>query len=127
TGAGVWIGTGAGTTGNVVAGNYIGTDRSGTTGVPNAVGVRLEPGADATTIGGAAAGAGNLISGNAGAGVSVASSGNTIAGNYVGTNYAGTGSVLPSGVVAWLKGEGDAADNVGGNAGTFVNGATTAP
>lgn len=76
---------GNGTTGNVVQGNYIGTDDDGEQDLGNsAEGVDLS--ADGNTIGGSVAGAGNVISGNnlrgiyvTGAGVSA-----TIQGNYVG-------------------------------------------
>jgi titin len=56
--------TGAGSTGNLVAGDQIGTDRTGTLALANHDGVVLESGASANTIGGTTAGAGNLISGN---------------------------------------------------------------
>jgi hypothetical protein len=56
--------------GNVVAGNFIGTDAAGTAALPNDQGVYV--GASGNTIGGTAAGAGNLIAHNAGAGVTVA-------------------------------------------------------
>ena len=57
--------TGAGATGNVVQGNYIGTDITGTVDLGNTNdGVLINSGAANNTIGGAAAGAGNLISGN---------------------------------------------------------------
>jgi CSLREA domain-containing protein len=83
------------TTGNVVQGNYIGTNASGTAAVPNidnfggAVLVR----APGNTIGGTAPGAGNLISGNSGAGVVIGflfgnvppATDNVVAGNLIGT------------------------------------------
>ena len=78
-----------GTTGNVVAGNYVGTDATGTARLANTTGVRLEPGADGTTIGGTAAGAGNLIAGNTGTGVSIGSQGNVVQGNRIGLTTAG--------------------------------------
>lgn len=61
--------------GNTVQGNYIGTDRTGASALPNATGVVLngegEYGpASGDTIGGTASGAGNVISGNTQAGIS---------------------------------------------------------
>ena len=51
-----------GTTGNVVQGNFIGTNAAGTTGLGNAnVGVDIASGASGNTIGGTASGAGNVI------------------------------------------------------------------
>ena len=56
---------------NAVSGNYVGTNASGNLGLPNTSrGVWVTEGSDRTLIGGATAGAGNLISGNA-TGVSV--------------------------------------------------------
>src|SRR5439155_12617745 len=55
--------------GDVVAGDYIGTDPTGTTALPNAgSGVFIENSAG-NTIGGTTAGAGNVISGNGNDGV----------------------------------------------------------
>jgi Bacterial Ig-like domain (group 3) len=88
-GDGVYI---AGTN-NVVVGNFIGTDDTGTVAVPNALdGVRVD--GSANTIGGTAPGAGNVISGNGGTGVElrggVGVTGNVVAGNYIGTDVTGT-------------------------------------
>lgn len=81
--------------GNTIEGNYIGTDASGTVALANAQhGVYTQ--ADNTTIGGAVAGAGNVISGNRLDGIYLVSGKNTIAGNYFGTNAAGT-DALPNG------------------------------
>ncbi len=76
---------------NVVEGNLIGTDLTGTVAIPNNDGVNLIGGDDnGNTIGGTAAGAGNLISGNANDGVLIqGSSGNTVVGNQIGTDKAG--------------------------------------
>ncbi len=74
-------------TGNVVLGNYIGTDASGTAAVGNAVGILLL--ADGNTIGGAEEGARNIISGNEG-GVNIHGIGNVVQGNYIGTDRTGT-------------------------------------
>jgi titin len=74
--------------GNVVQGNYIGTDVTGTQPLGNGLGVWIESGSD-NLIGGQAAGEANLISGN-GSGVFISASGNVVQGNYVGTDASGT-------------------------------------
>ncbi len=82
---------GATTTGNLIAGNFIGTDPSGTVARGNNTGVLIE-GATGNTIGGASTGLGNLISGNVGNGVNLdqGAVGNLIAGNLIGTDPTGT-------------------------------------
>lgn len=79
-------------TGNVVAGNTIGADASGTVAVPNGVGVAVLQTAAGNTIGGTDAGAGNFIAGNAGSGVLIANgaTGNVVQGNAIGTDSTGT-------------------------------------
>lgn len=92
-------GIGLGSSTNVIQGNRIGTDVTGTVAIPNGgPGVLGHPGgvilvgasAD-NTIGGTAAGAGNLIAGNnsSGIGLFAVGSGNLIQGNLVGINSAG--------------------------------------
>src|SRR5262249_44078529 len=62
----------AGTTGNVIVGNSIGTSAAGTAALGiNGVGVLVTTGAHDNQIGGAAAGAGNTIAFSGGAGVAV--------------------------------------------------------
>jgi Ca2+-binding RTX toxin-like protein len=101
---------GPGTRDNVVAGNYVGTNAAGTAAVPNAShGIQIRGGATNNRLGTNADGVndaveGNLISGNAGAGVVVTNSGTTgnlIAGNVIGLNAAGTAKLANgnSGVV----------------------------
>jgi len=82
-------------TGITVTGNYIGTDVNGTAALDNGQGgVTISGGASSNTIGGTAAGARNIISGNAGgSGVAISgtnSTGNTVMGNYIGTDVNGT-------------------------------------
>lgn len=93
---GIWI-SGATTTGNVVPGNYIGTNASGLAAVPNGFGgVIVTDGAFLNTIGGSVAGARNLISGNANAGIWITGAGvdqNAVRGNYIGLNATGTSAV----------------------------------
>lgn len=84
---------GAAAAGNVVQGNFIGTDGSGTFALPNlraGVGLSDAPG---NLIGGAAAGAGNLLSGNYVWGlyaIGAGAFGNVIQGNRIGTDASGT-------------------------------------
>src|SRR5262249_41765134 len=60
------------TNGNdVIEGNYIGTNPTGTTALPNQVGVVIQGGAGNNTIGGTATGARNLISGNLQDGIAI--------------------------------------------------------
>jgi hypothetical protein len=78
---------------NFVQGNYIGTDVTGTvnlnTGTNQQItGVRIESGNN--TVGGTAAGAGNLISANRGDGIAILASSNTVQGNLIGTDASGT-------------------------------------
>jgi len=82
---------------NLVQGNFIGTNATGTASLRNQDGIDLEANSSGNTIGGTTAGAGNLISGNSfGAGVSIDSSnGNVLAGNFIGTDISGA-SPLPN-------------------------------
>jgi hypothetical protein len=78
--------------GDTVQGNTIGTDLSGTQALGNGShGVYLET-AFRSQIGGTAAGAGNLISGNGGSGVYITAGGtdNFVQGNLIGTDASGT-------------------------------------
>ncbi len=82
--------------GNTVQGNYIGTNAVGTTAVGNNAGVLLVGGSN-NTIGGTAAGSGNLISGNFAVGVDVEfGNNNTVLGNWIGTDPAGN-TAIPNG------------------------------
>jgi CSLREA domain-containing protein len=80
-------------TGNQVQGNYIGTNASGSAALGNTTdGVLLAQGSVGNTIGGTAAGARNVISGNVSSGVFITNSatGNQVQGNYIGTNASGS-------------------------------------
>ncbi len=89
---------GSGSTGNVVEGNYIGTNAAGTSALANnGDGVLIESGAAKNTIGGTGTAAANVISGNSGYGIQVDGStttGNVVANNYVGTGAGGMGTLL---------------------------------
>ena len=73
---------------NAIVGNYIGTNAAGTAALPNQHGIELF--GDSNTVGGTAAGAGNLISGNSDWGLRIyTGTGNVVQGNWVGTDAAG--------------------------------------
>jgi hypothetical protein len=82
-----------------VQGNYIGTNAAGTSALPNLNGVVLGiagAGVQNNTIGGTAAAARNLISGNTQHGIflgGAVTSGNVIQGNFIGINAAGTAAI----------------------------------
>jgi len=91
SGAGIVL---EGGSGNLVQGNQVGTDPSGTIAQPNGEGIDVV-GSSSNTIGGTAAGAANLISGNLGAGIELVhstqdSTANLIAGNLIGTTADGS-------------------------------------
>jgi titin len=83
---------------NLVEGDRIGTDTRGTAALPNlgdGIDVHLPYYSAWNTIGGAAPGAGNLISGNDGDGILIASSATRVEGNFIGTDASGT-AALPN-------------------------------
>ncbi|MBN8702052.1 MAG: CSLREA domain-containing protein [Bacteroidetes bacterium] len=104
--------TGAGCSGNNIKGNYIGLQSNGTTVVTSSsqdYGIYLTTSASANTIGGTAAGEGNVISGNGdGAGTPTgwgvylnAASSNTVVGNFIGPQK--DGSTIVTSAVASIQ------------------------
>ncbi len=84
--------SGRGATGNVVKGNYIGVDASGSAALANPHGLVIGDGAQNNVIGGSGHGEGNVISAN-GTGMLIRgadTSGNAIIGNYIGTDASGS-------------------------------------
>src|SRR5262249_58506609 len=82
-----------GASSNTIQGNYIGLNAAGTAKLANnGAGVQLD--ATNNLIGGAVAGAGNVISGNASNGIGgVGGNGNQNKGYYIGTDEGGTGGL----------------------------------
>ena len=84
----------SGANGNVVAGNYIGTNVDGTAALGNAgAGIAIQ--SSGNTVGGTAPGSRNVISGNNG-GVNINGTtaiGNQVLGNFIGTNASGNAAV----------------------------------
>jgi titin len=103
--------------GNVIEGNYIGTNAGGTATLANGFGIQLSQ-ANNNTIGGTASGARNVISGNGSEAIRANSgvNGNTIEGNYIGTNPSGLGAL----------GNGVGVDFYGSDTNNIVGGATVA-
>ncbi len=114
-------------TNNVIQGNFVGTDRTGTTAYDAAGyplgnlrhGISLHDGAQNNTVGGIAFGAGNVISGNAQDGINFDDEGvapvgkNLVEGNYIGTDVTGMlvsdANYLPLGN-GYIGGNGDGID-----------------
>lgn len=121
TGNGVVVGY-AGTT---ILGNLIGTNTTGAAAIPNLSNGIIVSAESTTTIGGTAAGARNVISGNKFIGIRLtgtsSATGNLILNNYIGLNAAGTGA-LGNGT-AGISIEGPASTTVGaGNVIAFNGG-----
>jgi parallel beta-helix repeat protein len=118
---------GAGATGNVLLGNFIGTNLKGKLALPNAENGILIANAPANTVGGTDPLARNLVSGNGVLGIEVMLAGslNTIIqGNYIGTNAAGT-LAIPNGDGPGVLVGGGARATIGGaapGAGNFISG-----
>jgi hypothetical protein len=102
---------------NVIEGNFIGTDPTGTVARPNIVtGVFLENGPANNTIGGTTPDARNLISGNGNIGVAIQGDTNILQGNLIGTDITGTLALGNSG----------RGINVQSGTGTLIGGTTVA-
>ncbi|MCR5424899.1 MAG: right-handed parallel beta-helix repeat-containing protein [Bacteroidales bacterium] len=87
---------GVGATGNVIVGNYIGTDITGSYAIGNTYGVLCDDGSFSNRVGGPTAAERNIISGNVGYGIFLYNNGtsrNLIQNNYIGTDHAGLQAV----------------------------------
>ena len=119
-GRGIWIQTGGG---NMVEACFIGTDASGTQAQANNVGIYVTS-SSGNTIGGAAAGAGNLISGNVGIAISLDGAPSTVvAGNFIGTDITGTLDLGNGTGISLFNGSDDSV--IGGSTGTSPGGPCT--
>jgi parallel beta-helix repeat protein len=106
---------------NTIKGNYIGLNAAGTAAVPNGfAGISISEGVN-NVIGSTLATEMNVISGNAGPGILIGSSGNvatnTVIGNRIGTNPAGTVAIGNGGNGVLVNG------NFGSVPGTVIGGA----
>jgi parallel beta-helix repeat protein len=108
---------------NLIEGNYIGTDPTGTSPLANAQnGIFLEDfGFD--TIGGTSPGAGNLISGNAASGIAMTDSGgNVVEGNVIGTDVTGSQALGNGGAGVNVDGAFNTIGGVSPGAGNLISG-----
>ncbi|HEY1380878.1 MAG TPA: right-handed parallel beta-helix repeat-containing protein, partial [Gemmataceae bacterium] len=124
-------------TDNLVQGNYIGTDATGTADLGNIGDGVLVQGYSGNTVGGPAAGAENVISGNGRDGIELSATGATaVQGNLIGTDAAGTtalgndlrGVLLNGAQDSLIGGSGAGEGNVisgNGNVGVGVDNAAT--
>jgi T5SS/PEP-CTERM-associated repeat protein len=107
--------------GNVVQGNYIGTDRTGTNAIGNADrAVVINMSAFGNTIGGTAAGAGNLISGNLNRGITLDGSNNVVQGNFIGTDVTGLQPLGNARTGVEIGGPGNTVGGTAGGAGNVI-------
>ena len=99
------------TASDLIQGNYIGTDVTGTVAVPNEEGgvVLGDAGSGVatgnSTVGGTAAGSGNVISGNGSTGIAILTNSNVVEGNLIGTDVTGTVAVPNDGNGISIGGE----------------------
>jgi hypothetical protein len=90
-GDGVFIADSA--TGNVVQGNFLGTDASGRGHLGNEDSGVFITIASGNTVGGTTPGAGNILSGNGFFGVNLGGDGNQVEGNFIGTDSTGANAL----------------------------------
>jgi hypothetical protein len=110
---------------NVVLGNFIGTNASGTGAIPNGTGIFID-GAE-NQIGGSTAGSRNVVSGNGNRGIVIgnvlgdpAAAQNAVQGNYVGTDAAGDAALGNGGSGIGVYGPDNAVGGPGAGEGNLV-------
>ncbi len=116
-----------GTSGNLVQGNFFGTDVTGSNAIPNNfAGVTIFDHATGNTIGGTTVTARNVISGNFYGSVigNAGTSGNFVQGNFIGLNASGR-AALPNTYMGMALTDGATANTIGGitpGAGNYISG-----
>ncbi len=96
-----------------IQGNFIGTDYTGNSALPNGGnGITLGGTGTGSLIGGIATSVRNIISGNVGAGITCGQEGAVIKGNYVGLSLSGDPLGNNTGGSPWIGGIGIAANNI---------------
>ncbi|KAA3620078.1 MAG: T9SS C-terminal target domain-containing protein [Calditrichaeota bacterium] len=103
---------------NLVQGNYIGTDATGTVAVPNSNGITMNYGAKYNLIGGDTPENRNIISGNTNHGIFLVDAGtdsNSVRGNYIGCDR--TGEAIVGNVMSGIYLDYETSGNIIGGAG----------
>ena len=116
--------------GLIVQGNFIGTDVTGTKALSNSFGVSLRGQQSglrpSVTVGGTAAGARNLISGNRAEGVRLDwTNGSVIQGNFIGADVAGTAKLGNNNAVALFDSTGCTVGGTAAGTGNVISGSRT--
>ena len=121
-----------GSSDNVIAGNYLGTNVAGTAALGNQVGVYIGGSAtanDNNRIGGTTAADRNVISGNSVDGIQIngaggGTSGTLVQGNYIGLNVAGTADLgnAAQGIAIWGSNTGTQIGGTAAGAGNVISG-----
>ncbi|MEM1178240.1 MAG: CSLREA domain-containing protein, partial [Acidobacteriota bacterium] len=104
----------------VIIGNLIGTDVSGTSAVPNGVGVRIT--GDGNFLGDSAPNRTNVISGNTGVGVEISGANNLVVANHIGTDITGSFAVPNGGHGVAITGATNSIGFGGFNNGNVISG-----
>jgi hypothetical protein len=104
--------------GNVIEGNFIGTNAPGTAAIPNLQGLTIN--APGTQIGGTVTGAGNLISGNNEAILLTSADGSVVQGNLIGTDASGTGPLPNATRPVWIFASGIIVGGITAGAGNVI-------
>jgi len=114
-GSGIILGPGA--TSTVISGNFIGTNVTGDSPIPNSGdGVTVNNAGSGTMIGGSTPGERNVISGNSASGIGMSPniSGSTIRGNYIGVDASGTSALGNNGFGVVIA-NGSSGNTIGGS------------
>jgi len=117
--------TGGAAASNVIQGNYVGTDATGTTAIANNIGIYLYQSPN-NVIGGTGVGQGNVTSGNTSFGIYLVYSGangNLVQGNTIGLNASRSGPVPngSSGIEFCCTGNGGTGNTIGGTVAGAAN------
>jgi hypothetical protein len=99
----------------LIQGNFVGTDASGSSALPN-FGFGLVVSTNGATVGGTAVAARNIISGNSQSGISLEGSDNLVEGNVIGSDSSGTSALGNGGAGVTVSGFPAANNTVGGTA-----------
>nr|MBC8248539.1 right-handed parallel beta-helix repeat-containing protein [Anaerolineales bacterium] len=118
--------TGSGAFGNIISGNYIGTDAAGASDLGNGrAGIQIAGGAHHNTIGGTTPEERNVISGNdlSGVGISEAHD-NLVIGNYIGPDASGLVALAngQSGVLIAVRAQGNVIGGTASGEGNVISG-----